>query len=72
MQLCRNCGFRHWPYERCPRGLFKILLAVLLFVFAPIAVAHPGHGETLHAHPELWAVVLLVAILAIRRAPVRS
>lgn len=29
---------------------------------APLAAqAHPGHGELLHIHPELWLVIVVLA-----------
>lgn len=35
---------------------------IALALFAPLAaLAHPGHGETLHAHPELWIVIVAIS-----------
>jgi len=39
----------------------RILTLIVLSLVSTLAAAHPGHGETLHAHPELWAVIFVVA-----------
>lgn len=62
--LCRNCGHRHWPHQSCPRDTAaRILIALALFLSPIVALAHPGHGETLHAHPELYAAIVVLAFV---------
>lgn len=39
----------------------RLLVLIVLSFVSTLAAAHPGHGETLHAHPELWLVVVAVA-----------
>lgn len=57
-------------YKLTPLGI-KVMAAWL--AVSSNAIAHPGHGETFHQHPELYAAVIVVAaIVAYFRNPVRA